>query len=216
MLFTRLACCLALLPFLGCALDPNAPALGLGEPDPTADASGAPEGPSGDHAPANPSAVPADPTLSVDPMLVTVDTDRKLSALPGDGLGIFIEYASGGQWHVWLTCDAHTSPTVPRWCTFDLDISSESDITNPLYDASGTNNAMSINSPDTKRFKAHMMTSDQAAGVTFSSDQGAVVRIAAKVDGRYVAPFFFIEDGVVNGSNTCPLTDPLLVRGSTP
>src|SRR5690242_1712082 len=41
------------------------------------------------------------------PMLVDVDTDQTMNAVGGDGVGVFVEYAKGGHWHVWWTCDTN-------------------------------------------------------------------------------------------------------------
>jgi hypothetical protein len=48
---------------------------------------------------------------------VAIQPDQSLQAKPGDGVGIFVEYKSGGTWHVWTTCDTFTSKAV---CNFDL------------------------------------------------------------------------------------------------
>jgi hypothetical protein len=42
---------------------------------------------------------------SATPLLVDVDPNQTLSAAPGQGAGVFIEYKTGGHWHVWWTCD---------------------------------------------------------------------------------------------------------------
>src|SRR5258706_11303842 len=51
------------------------------------------------------------------PLLVTVDTDKVMNATPGDGVGVFIEYKTGGTWHVWWTCDTNKSQ---KPCAFDV------------------------------------------------------------------------------------------------
>jgi hypothetical protein len=219
MLLQRAAWCIVLAQLGGCALG-WAPAA---DPGPSPGHQGA--SPNAGQEEATPSAAPGDAPLAANPVLVVVDTDRKLSANPGDGVGIFIEYGSEGpflegygsgnrRWHVWWTCDAKSTV---GGCSFDLLLSSEGNLSDPLYDPHGPNGPpTSIDSTEPKEFRAHTTTLDTADGVTFSSEPGAVIRITAKIDGKNAAPFFFIEDGKINGGLQEQLTDPLLVRASVP
>ena len=54
-----------------------------------------------------PTEQPAATTAKVEPMLVHLDTDRTMSAVAGEGVGVFVEYKSGGKWRVWLACDTN-------------------------------------------------------------------------------------------------------------
>src|SRR5690242_19751558 len=56
------------------------------------------------------------------PAEILIDTDATLVSKPGDGVGVFVEYASGGRWNVFTTCDTNISGAP---CTFDVLISSE-------------------------------------------------------------------------------------------
>jgi hypothetical protein len=48
----------------------------------------------------------------------TVDTDAVLADIePGLGVGAFVEYQTGGSWHVFTTCDTETSDFA---CYFDI------------------------------------------------------------------------------------------------
>lgn len=46
-----------------------------------------------------------------------IQSDMVFEAKPGEGVGIFVEYQSGGKWHVFTTCDTFTSKQV---CSFDI------------------------------------------------------------------------------------------------
>lgn len=48
---------------------------------------------------------------------VSIQPDQVLDAKPGEGVGIFVEYATGGKWHVWTTCDTFVSKQV---CSFQI------------------------------------------------------------------------------------------------
>jgi len=54
--------------------------------------------------------VDTDPPPSLpEPMLVGIDTDQTVDAVPGEGVGLFVEYSSGGNWLLWTTCDTNYS-----------------------------------------------------------------------------------------------------------
>src|SRR4051812_23745402 len=41
----------------------------------------------------------------IPPPVVIVDSDKTMSVDAGQGVGVFVEYQTGGNWHVWWTCD---------------------------------------------------------------------------------------------------------------
>ncbi|MEO6572857.1 MAG: hypothetical protein ABIP89_03380, partial [Polyangiaceae bacterium] len=57
---------------------------------------------------------------SANPILVVIDTNKTMTAAPGDGVGIFTEYKSGGHWHVWWTCDTSSPQGSHQSCAFDV------------------------------------------------------------------------------------------------
>src|SRR5262245_54525286 len=62
----------------------------------------------------------APPDDPVEPLAVAIDADAVLSAKPGDGVGLFVEYAAGGRWRIWTTCDTTTSGVS---CNFEAAVS---------------------------------------------------------------------------------------------
>lgn len=48
---------------------------------------------------------------------VIIQPDRVLEAVPGEGVGVFVEYQTGGKWRIWTTCDTFTSKTV---CSYEI------------------------------------------------------------------------------------------------
>lgn len=160
----------------------------------------------------SPSASAPAPT-SQTPLLVKVDTGRTLNAEPGQGVGIFVEYAGAGKWHVWWTCDTSTTGAA---CIFDLRIKSE---TGDLASIQGEGilASDSISSSDARTIAAHTNTGSNAVGVTFAAPSGGIVNIDASVGGvRDSSFFFFVQDGKPNGGYSGPLTDPLRFVGSAP
>ncbi len=160
-----------------------------------------------------PSTTPTSPS----PMLVAVDTDQVMNADPGQGVGIFTEYAAGGKWHIWWTCDTAISQT-------------QCDVSLAATAATGTIDALSseqleggtVTTPDPTRIEARITTTNQVHGIRFTTTPGAVITLEAKVGGLSEGPgpnrsfFFFVQDGKINGGYTGPLTNPLQLQGSKP
>jgi hypothetical protein len=161
---------------------------------------------------------PSDPgTVSPAPLLVVVDTDQVMNADPGRGVGVFTEYAAGGKWHVWWTCDTALSN---QSCDVALSATvATGTIAN--VDASALQEGSVITS-NPSRLEARVTTSNQVHGVTFTTNPGAVITLEATVGGLREGPgpnksfFFFVQDGKINGGYGGKLTNPLQLQGKTP
>lgn len=154
----------------------------------------------------------APPSGKVAPMLVEVDTDKTMTAEPGDGVGVFVEYAKGGRWHVWWTCD--TAKT-QQDCDFKVSITAGSGTIANL-DATQLEGG-TVATPTETRLEAKSKTTTQTHGVAFTTNAGAAITLEAAVgdivDGTFL---FFVQDGKVNGGFTGKLTNPLQLQGKTP
>ena len=159
----------------------------------------------------------AAPGSSPTPMLVTVDTDEVMNADPGQGVGVFAEYAAGGKWHLWWTCDS-----VKSQLACDVAVSATA--------ASGTIDAVNadelqggfVTSPDPSRVEARSTTTTEVHGIRFKTNPGAVITLEATIVGLKEGPgptrsfFFFVQDRKINGGYTGPLTNPLQLQGKVP
>ncbi|AUX30468.1 MULTISPECIES: hypothetical protein [Sorangium] len=144
------------------------------------------------------------PPPADEPRLVAIDTDAALSSEPGEGVGIFVEYAAGGTWRLWTTCDTNRSKVV---CSFDLYASV--DTSSELFDIVGTD----LEKTDATRLAddgiayLHAETGSDIDAMTFTTTEGAIVRLEAYLDGaqepRYV---YWFGDGVLHeGAPTNPI-----------
>ena len=151
---------------------------------------------------------------SAQPLLVDVDPNRTLTATPGQGVGIFTEYTTGGHWHVWWTCD--TSQTSLS-CPFQIRITSpSSSIAGAASDASSSTGGQ-LTTPSPQEIDDTVTTTTGTDGVTFRTAPGATITLDASIGGvRDGAYFFFVQDGTVNGGFKGTLTDPLMLEGSSP
>src|SRR5579864_2652106 len=145
-------------------------------------------------------------------MFAQVDTDQVMTADPGQGVGVFIEYAAGGKWHLWWTCDTMKTGQA---CDFSVAATAkQGNIAN--VDAQQLQGGY-VASPSASRVEAHVSTSNEVHGITFTTTPGATIEVEAGVGGLESGKFlFFVQDGKVNGGYTGQLTDPLDVAGSKP
>jgi hypothetical protein len=151
-------------------------------------------------------------TSSPAPMLVVVDTGQTMTADPGQGVGVFIEYAAGGTWHIWWTCD--TAKT-----NQDCDVAVGATV------AEGTIGGIDAQElqggfygqPNPSRIEASAKTTTETHGVSFTTNPGAVLTVDATIGGLKDGSFlFFVQDGKVNGGYTGKLTNPLQLQGNAP
>lgn len=152
------------------------------------------------------------PPQTTQPVTVVVDTNQTMKVQGGQGVGVFVEYAAGGHWHVYWTCDSALSG-LP--CDFELIISGKS-IANPkAIQFEPTADAFQSTAPDTLRVITH--TTTDIDGLDFDATPGADMKIDSTVsglrDGRF---FFFVQNGQVDGNFQGTLSDPLIFEPSTP
>lgn len=147
------------------------------------------------------------------PLLVDVDTGKVMSATPGDGVGVFVEYAAGGHWHVWWTCDTNVSG---QSCAMDVRISvATGAIGNAkIQDGSSTSTQLATRAAS---LEATSTTTTTIDGVDFDTSGGAAITVDAAVGGIRDGKFlFFVQNGQVNGGYQGTLTDPLQLEPSSP
>ncbi len=158
------------------------------------------------------SAPEATPPTGPAPMIVEVDADQTMSAVGGDGVGVFIEYRKGGHWQLTWTCD--TTQT-RQSCDFVIGASVASGgVAN--VDASGLP-ASAVSTPTASRVEARTRTTTELHTLKFDTAAGAILTVDASVGGLKDGAFlFFVQDGKVNGGFTGKLTNPLQLQGNTP
>jgi hypothetical protein len=157
-------------------------------------------------------AAPAATTDNTSAMLVEVDSNQTMAAQPGEGVGVFVEYAKGGHWHVWWTCDTNKTS---QSCDFAVSISAA---TGNLSNIDATEMAGGLySSPNPSRIDASSTITTELRGIRFDTDAGGVITVQASLgtltDGSFL---FFVQDGKVNGGFTGKLTNPLRFQGNSP
>lgn len=198
-----LLACATFAPLAACVYDDSPPRRLASEPEPSHSAA-----PPAADAPAPPLGGGTPPTT----MLVEVDTDQTMNAVGGDGVGVFVEYAAGGHWHVWWTCDSNQTA---QKCDFSITASVASGKIENLNTekleggfATKTSNG---------ELAATSSVTTEVRGITFDTAAGAVITLEASVGGLADGSFlFFVQNGEVNGGFTGKLTNPLQLQGTRP
>jgi hypothetical protein len=138
-----------------------------------------------------------DPPPEVDVISATIDTGATLAEIePGRGAGAFVEYASGGRWHVYTACDTELSS---YGCTWDIIVSVDSDNSldkleedqleaSDYLDWSGPNSARLVTS-----------TTYDFDGFYVNATEGAPLRVDVYLDDepapRYI---YWVGDGALH------------------
>jgi hypothetical protein len=147
------------------------------------------------------------------PALVVVDTNAVMNVNGGDGVGVFIEYASGGHWHVSWTCDTNKTGL---GCHFDNMVSVASGRISKAA-VQGVDNPDQFAQPSMTELEVAATASTTLEGITFDTDPGAVITLDARLNGAEEgAILFFVQDGVVNGGYPGVFADPLMLQPSAP
>jgi hypothetical protein len=133
---------------------------------------------------------------------VKIDTDQTLTADPGMGTGVFVEYSAGGHWRIWTTCDTSKTGEV---CPFDITASTVdgSHITNVQNEGGG-----SVRVSTATDVELVTQTSTSVDAVTFDAAPGATVEVGYQLEGVGFDPhfFFWVGGGVLHqGAPTDPL-----------
>lgn len=148
-------------------------------------------------------------TIGPSPVLVEVDTNAKLQADPGDGVGVFVEYATGGKWHVTWSCDTNQTS---RTCDYQVRVRPTQNKLTDVVDDSGAAIATVGGEISLRR-----VIGAENDGVKFVADPGSVVTLEVTLDGQSKdVLFFFVQNGKLNGGYEGNLTNPIKLQGKTP
>jgi len=153
-------------------------------------------GPSGD------AACPGAPTENV--KSVDIETGEMLTADPGAGAGVFVEYAAGGAYHVFSTCDTNTSGLSCQWLmvasvdpTLSLAFKSDGDLESDD----------SITRVDAGAVRLLFNSGADFDGAVLTAPAGEKLRLNVMLDGCYTSNLVSWISGttVENGAPTDPV-----------
>lgn len=148
---------------------------------------------------------------TVGAMHAIIDSNETLTATAGEGVGVFVEYVSGGIWNVWWTCDTNLTGSA---CNFRVDASMVEGAIEEL-DASAAGGGATR--PADNRVVVTATTGADIHGISFKASPGAELLLDATLNGVRDGSFiFFVQDGKVRGGYQDRVTDPLYLKGNRP
>ncbi|MDC3961696.1 hypothetical protein [Polyangium jinanense] len=145
------------------------------------------------------------PRPSEVPMEMSIETDVQLDAVPGDGVGVFVEYYSSGVYRVWTTCDTSFSGAV---CPMDIFMSVDTSSTIDAITTDDLEGADHVNINEAAgTVDLHVDTGVDYDALEISTTPGAILRLEVLIDGvpqpRFV---YWFGNGVLhNGAPTSPV-----------
>jgi hypothetical protein len=135
----------------------------------------------------------------------TIDTDEQLDPDAGQGAGVFIEYATGGHYHVRVSCD---TPLTGLSCSWLVTVTPAGGaaITNLTGEGLEGNDSVATLPPNSAQLNA--FTTTELDGFTFDTDPGTAITVEADLDGACDPRYFFWigNGGLHQGSPSDPIT----------
>jgi len=127
---------------------------------------------------------------------VAIQPDRVLEAVPGEGVGIFVEYGSGGKWHVWTTCDTFTSKSV---CSFSIFASTRDSTTLFSYASDRTEGFDTVTDLGDGTVELIVDTDSDVDGLWLETTAGAPLTLEVYLDGQSAEPFvYWVSNDVIH------------------
>ncbi|MGH7438285.1 MAG: hypothetical protein ACRENE_21580 [Polyangiaceae bacterium] len=160
------------------------------------------------------------------PLLAVVDTGQTLTAPAGQGVGVFIEYQTGGHWLISWTCDTELTG---HDCPFALAVDVMSGGAGPAPEGGAAPGTIANvvdqltaadgawRTPNADELSVSTTTTTNVDAIGFDTYPGATITLTVTLSGVENGSFlFFVQDGKVNGGYKGILSDPLMLVASTP
>ena len=133
--------------------------------------------------------VPSVPSYAVQP-------DQVFEAKPGEGVGIFVEYQTGGKWHVFTTCDTFVSKAV---CSFDIFAGARSATELRAYATDEVEGFDELKDLGDGTVELIADTDSDTDGLVLELDPGTPLRLEVYLDGQSAQSFvYWVSDDTVH------------------
>jgi len=157
----------------------------------------------GGYVPGSVMSIPACPSGAGSAANVSIDTDAALTTAVGEGVGVFVEYQSGGHWHIWTSCDTIATG---GGCTFDVTAEAiGSNVTNVRGEDLEPSDV--VGSACSPAAYMSVSTGSNFDGMLFDAPAGAPIRVTAALGGAlYPDLLYWVGGGVArNDAHSNPL-----------
>jgi hypothetical protein len=152
-----------------------------------------------------------EPPAQQEPKQVAIEPDKALQWDAGEGVGMFVEYTSGGHWHVWASCDTNVSFEV---CNFEAFVTVASGDKLSNLQADTLENGDIVEELEDGALHLATRTSSEFDGMTFDATPGGVIALEAYLDGDPDPRIlYWFGDGVLHEGSP---TDPVEFKPSAP
>ncbi len=134
---------------------------------------------------------------------VSIDTGAALATNAGEGAGVFVEYKTGGHWHIFATCDTAVSG---YGCAYDVTAQVFSGaVSNVVGEELESDDVIGSNCADTAFLS--VTTGTTFDGMWFDATAGAPVRVTAALSSTlYPNIIYWVSDGLPRSdANANPL-----------
>ncbi len=127
----------------------------------------------------------------------TIDTGSVLAEIePGRGVGAFVEYAGGGQWHIYTACDTELSS---YGCTWDIIVSVGEDADISQFEAENLEASDYLDWESAREVQLFTSTTYDLDGFWLDSTPGAPLRVDVYLDGRPAERYiYWVGDGALH------------------
>ncbi|MGC4089974.1 MAG: hypothetical protein QM756_19215 [Polyangiaceae bacterium] len=165
----------------------------------------------GEHHSSNGSGVVDGPECTGPSREGTIDADGLIDTKQGDGVGVFVEYASGGHWHVFATCDTNISS---KDCMFDVVVHSlgKSGVLSAVGDDLEDEDSASLFGVDGIQMVSY--TAADFDGFYLDTDPGAALQVDVLLDNACGASYVYWLGG--GGIHTGAPSTPFELVPSAP
>ncbi|HKO48440.1 MAG TPA: hypothetical protein VJV79_11985 [Polyangiaceae bacterium] len=132
------------------------------------------------------------------PVQTWIDVDRQIETKPGEGAGVFVEYATGGHWVVRTTCDSlkNNAP-----CAWDIIVTPEDNrsITNVQPEDLEATDSVGTYPEYPRSYQLIAETSGDLDGFTFDTEPQTAIQLDVFLDQACALPYvFWVGDGALH------------------
>jgi hypothetical protein len=127
---------------------------------------------------------------------VTIQPDQVMSAAGGEGVGIFVEYNTGGKWRIWTTCDTFTSKAICSYQIFASFTRIEHFKSYATEDVEGFDEVQ-VFEDGVVQFTAE--TDSDIDALVLEVEENQPIQLEVFIDGQNAQPFvYWVSDDIIH------------------
>jgi hypothetical protein len=127
---------------------------------------------------------------------VAIQPDQVMSAVGGEGVGIFVEVYTGGKWRIWTTCDTFTSKSICSYQIFASFTRTEHLLAYSAEDVEGFDEVQ-VFEDGVVQFMAE--TDSDTDSLWLEVEENQPVQLEVFIDGQSAQPFvYWVSDDIIH------------------